>query len=208
MKHVITTVCGALLLTSGAASAQFSQLRVERINNQGRVDGTTWRIYAVMQEEGDILDAVFGDKNHPMEIVSTAPFYQHPKGGALASQVMRMDLDKDPTLRYDSWFTIGAEDNYMNSVTPFIVVFDEFERGNAFRTEDGAWFVTPDKRQAMATEKKEILLMQLTSTGRIDGVINLHGRTRGQMDASGTVISGNAQIQETGLRFTCDPAQR
>lgn len=39
-----------------------------------------------------------------------------------------MDLDKDPTLRYDSWFTIGAEDNYMNSVTPFIVVFDEFER--------------------------------------------------------------------------------
>jgi glycerate-2-kinase len=68
--------------------------------------------------------------------------------------------------------------------------------------------VTPDKRQAMAPENKEILLMQLTSTGKIEGVINLHGRTRGITDAAGAMVSGNAQIQETGLRFTCDPSQR
>jgi hypothetical protein len=96
----------------------------------------------------------------------------------------------------------------MNSVTPFIVEFGEFEKGNTFFTQDGAWFVTPDKRQAMAPENKEILLMQLTSTGKIDGVINLHGRTRGITDATGNVVGGNAQIQETGLRFTCDPAAR
>jgi hypothetical protein len=196
------------MLTAGSAAAQFSQLRVERVNNQNRVVGTTWRVYAVMQQEGDILDAVYGDKAHPMEITSTAPFFQHPKGGALASEVMRMDVDKDPTLRFDSWFTIGADDNYMNSVTPFIVEFGEFEKGNAFRTEDGAWFVTPGKRQAMAPENKEILLMQLTSTGKIEGVINLHGRTRGIADATGVMVAGNAQIQETGLRFTCDPSQR
>jgi hypothetical protein len=96
----------------------------------------------------------------------------------------------------------------MNSVTPFIVVFDEFEKGNTFFTQDGAWFVTPDKRQAMAPASKEILLMQLTSTGKIDGVINLHGRTRGVTDAAGNVVGGNAQIQETGLRFICDPEAR
>lgn len=208
MKLSTSVACACALLTTGSVAAQFSQLRVERVNNQNRVVGTTWRVYAVMQQEGDILDAVYGDKAHPMEISSTAPFYQHPKGGALASEVMRMDIDKDPTLRFDSWFTIGADDNYMNSVTPFIVVFDDFEGGKTFRTEDGAWFVTPDKRQAMAPENKEILLMQLTSTGKIEGVINLHGRTRAITDAAGAVVSGNAQIQETGLRFTCDPAQR
>jgi hypothetical protein len=208
MKIFASAVCAGALLVSGSSQAQFSQLRVERVNNQNRVVGTTWRVYAVMQQEGDILDAVYGDKNHPMEISSTAPFYQHPKGGALASQVMRMDIDKDPTLRFDSWFTIGADDNYMNSVTPFIVEFGEFENGNTFITQDGAWFVTPDKRQAMAPENKEILLMQLTSLGKIDGVINLHGRTRGVTDAAGNVVGGNAQIQETGLRFTCDPAAR
>lgn len=197
-----------LVISSTMVNAQFSQLRVERVNNQNRVVGTTWRVYAVMQQEGDILDAVYGDKNHPMQISSTAPFYQHPKGGPLASAVMRMDIDRDPTLRFDSWFTIGADDNYMNSVTPFIVEFGEFEKGNTFYTEDGAWFVTPDKRQAMAPENKEILLMQLTSIGKIDGVINLHGRTRGITDATGNVVGGNAQIQETGLRFTCDPAAR
>jgi hypothetical protein len=196
------------VLASTTANAQFSQLRIERVEHQNRVIGTTWRVYAVMQQEGDILDAVYGDKNHPLQISSTAPFYQHGKGGALASQVMRMDLEKDPTLRFDSWFTIGAEDNYMNSVTPFIVVFDEFEKGNTFFTQDGAWFVTPDKRQAMAPASKEILLMQLTSTGKIDGVINLHGRTRGVTDAAGNVVGGNAQIQETGLRFICDPEAR
>jgi hypothetical protein len=196
------------VLASTTGNAQFSQLRIERVEHQNRVIGTTWRVYAVMQQEGDILDAVYGDKNHPLQISSTAPFYQHGKGGALASQVMRMDLEKDPTLRFDSWFTIGAEDNYMNSVTPFIVVFDEFEKGNTFFTQDGAWFVTPDKRQAMAPASKEILLMQLTSTGKIDGVINLHGRTRGVTDAAGNVVGGNAQIQETGLRFICDPEAR
>lgn len=208
MKLSTSVACACAMLTAGSAAAQFSQLRVERVNNQNRVVGTTWRVYAVMQQEGDILDAVYGDKAHPMEITSTAPFFQHPKGGALASEVMRMDVDKDPTLRFDSWFTIGADDNYMNSVTPFIVEFGEFEKGNAFRTEDGAWFVTPDKRQAMAPENKEILLMQLTSTGKIEGVINLHGRTRGIADATGVMVAGNAQIQETGLRFTCDPSQR
>ena len=196
------------VLASTTGNAQFSQLRIERVEHQNRVIGTTWRVYAVMQQEGDILDAVYGDKNHPLQISSTAPFYQHGKGGALASQVMRMDLEKDPTLRFDSWFTIGAEDNYMNSVTPFIVVFDEFEKGNTFFTQDGAWFVTPDKRQAMAPASKEILLMQLTSTGKIDGVINLPGRTRGVTDAAGNVVGGNAQIQETGLRFICDPEAR
>jgi threonyl-tRNA synthetase len=48
----------------------------------------------------------------------------------------------------------------------------------------------------------------MTSTGKIEGVINLHGRTRGITDAAGAMVSGNAQIQETGLRFTCDPSQR
>ena len=42
----------------------------------------------------------------------------------------------------------------------------------------------------------------------IDGVINLHGRTRGVTDAAGNVVGGNAQIQETGLRFICDPEAR
>ncbi len=200
-----------LVISSTMVNAQFSHLRIERVEHQNRVIGTTWRVYAVMQQEGDIIDAVYGDEKHPMQISSSAPFYQHKSGSSLASKVMRIELDRDPLLRFDSWFTIGAEDNYMNSVMVWVDTsideFDQFDStGTAFYTRNNAWFVTPDKRQAMAPASKEILLMQLTSTGKIDGVINLHGRTRGVTDAAGVIRI--SQIQETGLRFTCDPEAR
>ena len=33
----------------------------------------------------------------------------------MAAEVQRYDVENDATLAYDSWVTIGLEDNYMNS---------------------------------------------------------------------------------------------
>ena len=73
-----------LLSLCTVANAQVVRLEVDYIDNQGLVPGDTYRVYAVMQQEGDILDAVFGEKSAPMSVTSTAPFYQHPKGGSLS----------------------------------------------------------------------------------------------------------------------------
>jgi hypothetical protein len=185
------------------AWTQFDRIDAEEVDNGGAVSGKTFRIYAVMQNEGDVIDAVFGEEGKPLTISSTAPFYQHPKGSGLASEVQRFDIQNDAALAYDSWVTIGLEDNYMNSLTGFLIDLTEFEAGNALTTSNGAWFVTPDKRQALAPEDKRILLGQFTTSGVVTGVLNIHGRTKAVLDVEGNVESGAQLIQAENIRFTC-----
>jgi hypothetical protein len=129
----------ALLTAPLMVSAQFSHLETETVDNNGAVSGKTYRVYAVMESEGDVIDAIFGEAGKSLYIRSTKPFYQHPKGGEMASQVQRFDVENDATLAFDSWVTIGLEDNYMNSLTGFLMDFTEFEKGNALETDNGAW---------------------------------------------------------------------
>ncbi|MBV42402.1 MAG: hypothetical protein CL834_05165 [Crocinitomicaceae bacterium] len=185
------------------AWTQFDRIDVEEVDNGGAVSGKTFRIYAVMQNEGDVIDAVFGEEGKPLKISSTAPFYQHPKGSGLASEVQRFDIQNDAALAYDSWVTIGLEDNYMNSLTGFLIDLTDFEAGNALTTSNGAWFVTPDKRQALAPEDKRILLGQFTTSGVVTGLLNIHGRTKAVLDVEGNVESGAQLIQAENIRFTC-----
>ena len=80
---------GLTLAVTATSSAQLVRLEVDYIDNMGKVPGDTYRVYAVMENEGDILDAVYGEASAPMKITSTKPFYQHPKGGALSADVQR-----------------------------------------------------------------------------------------------------------------------
>jgi hypothetical protein len=201
-KFTLSLLCGILTMTS---FAQFASIEVEEVPNAGKVPGKTFRIYAVMTSPKDQIDAVFAEVGNPLSITSTKPFYQHPQGGALTADLQRFDLQNDPVLGYDSWFTIGATDNYNNYLMPFTmdsVAVKSFESGNGFVTSEGAWFVTPDKRQTQADGSKRILLMQLTTEGKITGAINLHGRTKTERDASGNTIDGGEMIEERGIKFT------
>ena len=199
----ITILFTAVLITLMVAplSAQFLRLEVDEIDNEGKVPGKTFRVYAVFENEGDILDAIYGESSALLSITSTKPFYQHPKGGNLSTDIQRYDLSVNPELAYDSWVTIGSEDNYMNSLSGFIMEFGEFETsGGNIETSNGAWFVTPDKRQSMAGSSKRILLMQLTTEGKINGLINLHGRTKAVMKNE-VLESGGEQIKAEGVKF-------
>ena len=70
---------GLTLCTVVSASAQVVRIDVDYIDNMGKVPGDTYRVYAVMQNEGDILDAVYGEASAPLKVTSTAAFYRHPK---------------------------------------------------------------------------------------------------------------------------------
>jgi hypothetical protein len=94
----------------------------------------------------------------------------------------------------------------MNSLTAFppdTDFFGSFEAGGALTTDNGAWFVLPDKRQAFAPEDKRILIGQFTTTGKVSGLINIHGRTNAILGEDGTVQSGAQLIQAEGITFTC-----
>jgi hypothetical protein len=155
-----------IVASVSSAQAQFKSLIVEEVDNKGSVPGRTYRVYAQMEAQGDVIDAVFGDGQDYLEITSTAPFYQHEMGGNSANELQRADV-----------FTIDGL-KYVNALTAFLMDFTEFEQGGKLYTNNGAWFVTPDMRQAAAGPDGKLLLMQLTTEGEVRGVINLHGRTR------------------------------
>ena len=209
MKNLRNTgLALAAFCMASTAVAQFSHLEVDYIDNGGVVPGDTYRVYAVMENEGDILDAIYGEKSAPMKITSTAPFFQHLKGGALSADIQRYDTTKDPTLLYDSWVTIGAEDNYMNAVSGFIMNFESFNAGGELATNDGAWFCDPGQASSCRTSFKAHLLMQLTTAGEVE-VLNVHGRRRSLWtDADGNVVGGQEVIQSEGLTFVCKKPKR
>lgn len=199
-----TAVFIVLSLQNTDASAQFVRIDVDKIDNGGIVPGNTYRVFAVFEKSGDILDAVYGEESASLKITSTKPFYQHPKGGPLSTDIQRYDISVNPELAFDSWVTIGSEDNYMNALSGFIMEFGSFEtEGGEISTDNGAWFVTPDKRQSMAPESKRILLMQLTTEGKVDGLINLHGRTKAIYENE-IQVGGGEQIKEEGIRFIAE----
>lgn len=189
MKKLIFTLLAVALCS--ITYGQFTRLVVKEIPNKG-VPGKTYRIYAEVKGAEDHVHAVFGQEGHPLKVESTEEFYQSKYGGGMSKEINRSTVSENEELKYDSWVTIGLEDNYNNALNIFIMTLDDFEQGKKLQTTDGAWFVTPDHRQAFADKDGLILLMQLTTEGTVDGIINLQGRM-----GSGEVF------KEYDLTFTC-----
>jgi hypothetical protein len=161
-------------------TAQIVGLIAEEVENEGRVDGKTWRIYAEMTAVGDQVFVVFGDTAHRLTIESTQPFFQSAAGGPLSKDSNRKVASEDFKLKYDSWVTIGAEDNYDNSMNTLNMDFTAFEeKGAAINSgKEGAWFCLPTDKQGACGDNKRVLLMQLTSQGKISGKLSIMGKTK------------------------------
>jgi hypothetical protein len=181
------------LLAGILANGQFKNIIVEEVNNAGAVPGKTYRIYIEMTSLNDQLDIVFGDAANPLEIKSTKPFYQCDLGGGLSTEINRKLAKENPKVRYDSWLTIGAEDNYDNFTTNFLLNLDDFEKsGGPIATKDGAWFCVPTYKQVYCKEDKKILIMQITTEGKVTGKINISGKT-----------AAGVNFEQRELTFTC-----
>ncbi len=176
-KKVLIVLIGAL--SPLMALTQIKQLSVQEVDNEGKVPGRTYRVFAEMTNVKDQIYVIFGDSTHTLEIKSTKPFFQSKRGGAFSKNSNRKEAGENDSLRYDSWVTIGAVDNYDNNVSVLNVNFDEFEKsGGAIKVKkDGAWFCIPTDQQAWAKEDKRLLLMQLTTAGEVDGKISVMGKT-------------------------------
>ncbi|MBL0315992.1 MAG: hypothetical protein IPP69_09500 [Flavobacteriales bacterium] len=159
--------------------SQVKQIVVEEVDNGGNVKGRTYRVYAEMTNIKDQVYVLFGDSVNKLEVKSTKPFYQCSYGGSLSKESNRKQATENPQLRYDSWITIGAVDNYDNNVQVLNLDLTNFEtKGGAISIpKDGAWFCVPTDKQAYCGENKRVLLMQLTTEGNITGLLNIMGKT-------------------------------
>lgn len=180
IKVLIVIFLGVFSISSWS---QVQKVEVEAIDNGGSVPGKTIRVYLVLANDSDQVYTVYGEGIHLMEIKSTKPFYQSPLGGA-TSRFVNKKLAKDkPEVRFDSWLTIGAEDNYNNN-TDLLLSTDAFEKeGASISTKDGAWYALPGNKQCYPDSKKRVLIMQLTSEGVMFGKFSVMGK-----DATGQIF--------------------
>ena len=193
MKQLIIATCSVLLALSGVA--QFKELVFEKIDNKGLVPGTTWRIYAGMESVNDHVHAVYATAGKPLSIKTTTSFYQHQYGAGTTAGINSELIKEKPELGFDSWVTLGMEDNsmdtvyhqveilpdsvmhYENTLNVMTLDLSSFERGGNLEIIDGAWFCIPTMPQIYAGKEKRVLIMQLTSDGVIDGLINMQGKS-------------------------------
>ena len=154
------------------------RLVVQEVNHGGtNVPGHTYRVYAQLPSAQYSLQVVYGDAAHPLRIESSAPFFQSPYAGASAAGVSSAALLADATVRFDSWITVGYDSNEGNNMWDLGVDFASFDQGGTITAENGGWFLIPTDEKCAPDAQGLVLIGQFTSTGEINGVLNLQGRT-------------------------------
>jgi hypothetical protein len=174
MKVSLISFVG-LFISAISGVAQCVQLEIDKVDETPL--GNTYRIYSVMKNEGDMVLAVFGDSANVLSVSSTKPFYQNPEGGALSTSIRKNKLEVSDSLKYDSWLTIGRTDNYENNLMILGLDTKEFEStGGSIICKDGAWYCLPIDAQSKCDSAKRVLLMQLTTKGKISGNLSVMGK--------------------------------
>ena len=175
MKLLLHTVIIASLSTSAMSEYVGLSFEYEDADN----DLWTMRLYADFTSSTDQLTAVFADAQSSLYIRSENGLYQNPFGGPTSVSINPALYDVFPSLKYDSWVTIGSEDQVDNAMLVTGIDWTEFENGGDIEFDNGTWFATKDDAQTVAGNDLRVLIGQFTTYGsdsQIYGSINLLGQ--------------------------------
>jgi hypothetical protein len=153
--------------------------------------GNTYRLYAVLPPESS-LHVVYGDVDHPLSVISSTPFFQHAMGSNTSAGIHPAVVSSQPDLSYDSWITLGYENQIDNHLWDVGLELNSFAQGGNIFCDNGGWFLVPTDQRTIPNEQGLILLGQFTSTGTVSGVLNLQGK------------SPSGIWNQTGLTFSSD----
>jgi hypothetical protein len=176
----LTIVAGSLLATT--AMADYNGLSYDIVEQMG--DGAqagTWtaRVFANFDNAADRLDAVYGNADNMLTIDSDGGFFQSSFGDNVSTGINPAFYPLAPDLVYDSWVTIGLEDQVDNAMLNIGIDFTAFAAGGAISVDNGTWFVTPDDAQGAAGADLRVMVGQFTMNGlnsAVYGTLNLQGK--------------------------------
>ena len=169
----------SLIIASLATSAMSDYIGLSFEYEEAGNDLWTMRLYADFTASNDQLTGVFADSQSSLYIRSENGFYQNPFGGPTSLNINPALFDVFPSLEYDSWVTIGSEDQIDNAMLVTGIDWTDFENGGNIENDNGAWFATEDDVQTVAGNDLRVLIGQFTTYGwdsQIYGSINLLGQ--------------------------------
>ena len=158
--------------------ASFEGLVFETFELNSAAEGThTFRVYAQFSNPNDQLLSIFGNAANPLSISSTTSFYQSAVGGPTAEGLNPLLFESFPSLEWDSYVTIGAEDNSGTGVQSAGLDYNSFETGGALTSDPvagGSWFTFPDTEPlAFPDADGRVLIGQFTTDGTVTLNCNL-----------------------------------
>lgn len=141
---------------------------------------TTYRIYALCENESDFVSAVAGDEDFETKIYSTTSFFQHPVGSVLAESSNPLVFPFMPDAEFDSWVTIGldgpassgAEESGISILEGNVPWVEPFEAGGSLIMNDdlgGVWYILNGSSNGVAGDDLKVLLGQFTTDGILGG---------------------------------------
>ena len=178
-----------LFLVSSSTIAQSDDpwlgLVAEVEHTEGELAGmTTYRLYLYTPNVDDFLVSCSGDDENPLYLTSTSEpaWYQNELATtAFATDINPAFFSTFPEFAFDSWLTIGAEDNtaavdVIDLADPEYDAFAVFEAGQnveVITTVGNAWFVlpVPSNVEAISGDDMKVLVAQFTTSGDISGQI-------------------------------------
>lgn len=149
--------------------------------------GTRYRMYIETPNATDVLSAVTGEATNPTYIRSTQSFFQSPLGDVTPNGVNPAFFPIFPDLAYDSWVTIGIENNMLAAGQSAIQIVPtvpgqvnwqvQFNAGGDIEMNGefgGGWYVVWDEASGTYTngisgDDHQILVGQFTTNGVLSG---------------------------------------
>ena len=179
-----TSILFALCALSVTSLGQYRGLEYEIAEEHPIIEGiprAVVRLYAGYDDAASQLNAVYGSTTDLLSISTTDPqgFYQHPAGGDTSLAINPAAFSAFPDLEYDSWVTIGSEDNTNgNQLITIGLDYVPWNSGGALETDNGGWFCIPDVPQNFPDAAGRVLIAQLSVTygETISGTVQLQGK--------------------------------
>jgi len=132
----------SILAVQSAASAAFVGLHLEQVasNWPPGATTTTWRLYAEFDDPNDQLTRVHGDAPNFSLCYANGGFYQNAYSGPTSSDNNSAFWAFFPSMEFDSYITIGGEDNYESqTLSSTGINFTMFEGGGPLIFQNGEW---------------------------------------------------------------------
>ena len=181
MKTIFTPLITFMMIFSSYAQP-FSGLVLEEIDNGGAVTGTTYRLYAQINE--GLVYAMFGDELNPHLIETTTTFFNQDLFGGQSNFQHEMNIGAwgfIPALEWDTWVTLGDSYDDATQTVGDLNINDFSSNIWSFGgtvNSDASIFRTPDDPNCLPDANGFVLLAQFTTDGTLSGYINLRGHLK------------------------------
>ena len=196
MKRLYSLLGLSLLFVFGAQAQSFP-LEVEAYQVHSTTEGvalldgkTTYRLYINNLGATDLVSAIFGNNEHPLEISVPEGIYNSGLNASWsASGISPVFVGLFPEMAYDSYATIGLSQSAATSgidgaadpsivedplqqITPMFVV--DGSTGASVSSVTGiAYYILNGNPVGLPDATGRVLIMQITTTGSLSGTINV-----------------------------------